>query len=88
MKKKAITVWAFENGVSGDYDIGAILKKLKVGGFDALELSFSEHGTISFDTDIDQLKRYYEGCRYEAIEFSSISTMQFKQINIASDDNR
>ncbi len=87
MKKKAITVWAFENGVSGDYDIGAILKKLKVGGFDALELSFSEHGTISFDTDIDQLKRDYEGWRDEGIEFSSISTVLFEQINIASDDN-
>lgn len=86
MKKKSITVWAFEKGVSGDYDLEIIDKQLRSAGFNALELSFSDHGTISFDTDINKLKSDYKKLRLNGIEFSSISTLLFDKVNIVSND--
>lgn len=86
MKKKSITVWAFENGVSGSYDINYIIEKLSVTGFQALELSFAEHGTISFDTDIIKLKNDYTKWLKKGIEFSSISTLLLYNINMLSND--
>lgn len=85
--KKGITVWAFENGVTGQYDYREIMKKVKEAGFDALELSFYEKGTLSLESSIEDLLDIRKAADETGILLSSMSTLLLNDVNLTSVDD-
>lgn len=84
--KKGITVWAFENGTTGQYDYYEIMKKAKDAGFDALELSFYEKGKLSLESSTEELLDIKKAADETDISLSSMSTLLLNDVNLISAD--
>lgn len=84
--KKGITVWAFENGTTGQYDYYEIMKKAKEAGFDAVELSFYETGKLSPKASTENLLNIRKAADEASIELSSMSTLLMNDVSLTSED--
>ncbi|MDR2992975.1 MAG: sugar phosphate isomerase/epimerase [Bacillus cereus] len=84
--KKAITIWALSEGVSGNIPILYASKFVKTLGFDALEVSFCRNGEISQTTPVSMYKTINKQLKEQSLTISSISTLLLNDMSIISDD--
>ena len=83
--KKAITIWALSEGVSGNIPIQYASEFVKTLGFDALEVSYCKNGEISQNTSISMYIELNKKIKEQSLVISSISTLLLNDMSIISD---
>jgi hexulose-6-phosphate isomerase len=81
---KAINFWSFPGGLDGKKDVKQAIKEARILGYEGIELSFGDSGTLSPSTTADEIREIIKTAKAEKIKLSSLCAGFYWAYNFAS----
>ncbi|MEI6846276.1 MAG: TIM barrel protein, partial [Candidatus Firestonebacteria bacterium] len=81
---KAINYWSFPGGLDGTKDVKQAIKDARKLGYEGIELSFGDSGTLSPSTTAKEIQDILKTAKAEKIKLSSLAAGFYWAYNFAS----
>ena len=81
---KAINFWSFPGGLDGTKDVKQAIKEARVLGYEGIELSFGDTGTLSPSTTAKEIQDIIKTAKNEKVKLSSLCAGFYWGYNFAS----
>ena len=81
---KAINFWSFPGGLDGTKDVKQAIKEARVLGYEGIELSFGDTGTLSPSTTAKEIQDIIKTAKTEKVKLSSLCAGFYWGYNFAS----